>query len=266
MEFFETQPVATGIVAAVLVKKGQGKPVHKNRPSHGLAYNEGNGCVFRFENGKSLACEHGDLIYLPKGSNYTVEIRKDIPGAVKASDGTYAINFQLLGRETGAPFVVHIKGRDEMLSLFSRAVSAWSKKKAGYPEECFSLLYRILRLLRKETEVYTPLSRTLVTLAPALSYIEENYTSKTIPIERLASLAGISQPYFRRLFEAAFSVPPAVHIRTLRLKRAAELLATGEYTVTDAAVLSGFADTSYFSREFKKFTGLAPKDFLLGKN
>ena len=268
MDLFEKQPIVSGITTAVFVKRGQGTPVHKNRPSYGFAFFDGVQTAFHFENGKSLFCTSGDLIFLPKGSNYTVEGEKcqSIPANTKANAGTYAINFHLVGEATLEPFVLHIKGREEMHSLFVRAISVWQKKKVGYLEECFSIAYQILRLLRKETDSYFPVSRTLATLAPALEYIEERYLKESISIDHLASLAGVSQPYLRKLFETAFSVPPSVYIRNLRLRRACDLLDSREYSVTDAAVLSGFSDASYFSREFKKFTGRTPKDFLLGKS
>ncbi len=265
MELFKNNITVFGINAAVLVKPGQGKPIHKDRPTHGFAYCEGTGPVFRFSTGEILPCHHGDLIYLPRGTNYTVEASERRSDTISAIAGTYAINFTLFENETSHPFIHHVRGKDEMLSFFSRAVSAWEKKQTGYLEECFSLLYQVLRLIRKETETYLPLSRTLTALAPALTYIEENYAHESISAEKLSSLVGVSQPYLRKLFEAAFSVPPSVYIRNMRLRRAKELLGTGEYSVTDAAALAGFSDPSYFCREFKKTTGFAPKNFLLGK-
>lgn len=263
MELLKKQLTVSSVKAVVLVKPGQGKPTHKNRPTHGLAYFEGKGSVFRFSTGEVLKCQHGDLIYLPQGTDYTVETRQDDSDlAPCASVGTYAVNFTLFETETGKPFIHHVKGKNEMLSLLSRAVIVWKKKKTGYREECFSLLYQVIRLLRKEAEAYAPLSRTVAMLAPALAYIEESYTHEIISAEKLASLVGVSQPYLRKLFEAAFSVPPSVYIRGIRLRRAKELLETGEYSVTDAASLSGFSDISYFSRAFKKETGLSPMDFL----
>ena len=50
-------------------------------------------------------------------------------------------------------------------------------------------------------------------------------------------------------------------IRNLRIQRAKELLQTGECSVTEASIASGFNDTSYFSREFKKVLGFSPKEY-----
>ena len=42
---------------------------------------------------------------------------------------------------------------------------------------------------------------------------------------------------------------------------AAELIYSGMHTITDACFLSGFENTSYFSREFKKKYGVSPLDY-----
>ena len=156
---------------------------------------------------------------------------------------------------------MRIKGRDEMLSLFSRAANAWRKKDIGYCEECFGDLYKIIRIIKKEMSSYSSKHRTLERIAPALDYINENYTKEQISLSHLASLCKISEPYLRKLFQNAFSVSPAVYMRNLRIGYARELLRSGEYSVTDAAMLAGFNDTAYFSREFKRAVGVAPKDY-----
>ena len=149
-----------------------------------------------------------------------------------------------------------------MLSLFSKAESAWRKKEIGYHEECFGDLYKIIRMMKKEAAHYSSKQRTLELIAPALEYINESYTKENVTLAHLAALCHISQPYVRRLFHNAFSVSPTVYMRNLRIGYARELLRSGEYSVTDAAMLSGFNDVAYFSREFKKITGVSPRDYV----
>ena len=51
------------------------------------------------------------------------------------------------------------------------------------------------------------------------------------------------------------------YINDLKISHAKELLASGMYSVTEAALQSGYADLSHFSREFKKTVGISPKKF-----
>ena len=53
------------------------------------------------------------------------------------------------------------------------------------------------------------------------------------------------------------------YINDLKLKRAKELLISGLYSVSEAAVQAGFSDLSYFSRFFKENVGVSPNEYKL---
>ena len=258
MDLFRQDLVVTKIALALFLPRKMGKPIHRDRPFHGLALNLNYGAVYRFDTGEELYCHGGELIYLPKGSNYTVELFDE----GTEGSGVYAINFLTLPESEGnRPCILKCRGLDKLYSLFSKAATSWRKQEIGYYEECMACLYSILRVLKKETAEYTPVGKALSVLQPALAYIDEHYKEESISSSHLASLCGVSEPYLRRLFQKAFATSPALFTKELRLKHAKELLSTGEYTVTEAATLSGFNDTAYFSREFKKSTGLAPREY-----
>ena len=98
-------------------------------------------------------------------------------------------------------------------------------------------------------------------LHPAITYIHDHYTEENICVGYLAGLCGISEPYFRRLFTRSFGVSPLRYINTLKITRAKELIASRVYTISEIALLSGFHDEAYFSREFKKAVGVAPSKY-----
>jgi AraC-like DNA-binding protein len=160
-----------------------------------------------------------------------------------------------------APALFRLRGKDEAEALFAKACRLWQRKDTAFREECLSLLYRIIALIKKEAARYSQKDKVLTALSPALSYISESYLSENIPIAHLASLCHMSETYLRRLFHSAFSVSPAVYTRNLRIKYAEELLRSGEHSVTDAATLAGFNDIAYFSRTFKKATGISPREY-----
>lgn len=72
-------------------------------------------------------------------------------------------------------------------------------------------------------------------------------------------MCGITPEYFRKIFKAYYGVSPLKYINALKITHAKELLDSGMYSVTEAALRSGYTDLSYFSREFKKETGNSPK-------
>jgi len=251
--------VVTKIALALFVQGNHFSPMHKDRPTHGLAFNVGCKGIYTFDGKKSYECNSGECIYLPKGSSYTV---KKCGVTDPKKSGVYAINFLTLTEpKSNTPFVLPIKAKDEIQSLFHKAAIAWQKKNTGHYEECFSCLYRIIKQIKKERESYSSKNECFVRISPALKYIDENYLTESITVSKLAELCDFSEAYLRRIFQSLFSASPSVYVRNKRLNYAKELLDSGEYSVTDVAMLSGFNDTAYFVREFKKLIGQTPSEY-----
>ena len=117
------------IVLCCFLPKGIGDNIHRNRASHGLALMIGGEKLYTFDNGRTITVRDGDMIYLPKGSNYTVLSLQ--PGEC------YAINFNVSEEISFSPFSVHIKNSRDMVSAFQHAERNWRTKKQG----CLSLLF-----------------------------------------------------------------------------------------------------------------------------
>lgn len=249
------------IDTVVRVPYSGGTPLHTNRPLHGLALYVGCSGVYRFFDGVEITVKPGEIIYLPKNSSYT-SLWLDDACVARESRGVYAINFSLVdGFEECPPSLFRITASDEILSAFVKADNAWRKKDVGFLEECYINLYGIIKIIKREVSAFSGSEKRLTQLKPALDYIRNSYTFENITAPYLAALCGISEPYLRKLFEREFSVSPMVYIRNMRIKYATELIASGEYSVTDAAMMSGFNDNAYFSREFKKTMGISPKEY-----
>ena len=227
--------------------------LHKNRPNHGLALHLGGIKRYRFEEYPEVITSKNCIIYLPKGSNYDVDILE--------ASLCYAINFDLFESLDLAPFCFEVKNLHNFLTLFQEAESLWIRKPTGYQTKCKALLYEILYGMQKEYEArYTP-NAYRQQLLPAIAYIHDHYTQNGLTIGTLATLCHISEPYFRKLFHLCYGTSPLKYINQLRLTRAKELLDLGYYSVSQVAELAGFQSDCYFSREFKAHFGAAPSKY-----
>ena len=94
-------------------------------------------------------------------------------------------------------------------------------------------------------------------LRRAVDYIEENCL-RTIRLEELASLTGLSQSHFSHAFKASTGLPPHQWQTRARLERAKQLLLKGDTPLTNVAVETGFADQAHFTRVFRKNVGITP--------
>lgn len=102
--------------------------------------------------------------------------------------------------------------------------------------------------------------KSLYRIASAISFLEENY--KELPkLDELAGMNHMSANNFLRVFKAATGFSPLEYAIRLRLENACGLLLQGDISISEAAYESGFKDSNYFSRQFKKTTGLTPRQF-----
>lgn len=81
--------------------------------------------------------------------------------------------------------------------------------------------------------------------------------------EQLASEVSLSPSQLRRLFIEHAGTTPFRYLRELRAQRMLDLLATGNFTVAEAAREVGWRDASHASRAFRSIYGHAPSTHLL---
>jgi len=75
--------------------------------------------------------------------------------------------------------------------------------------------------------------------------------------DKMASLAHMSKPHFRRVFKTCTGRPPRDFLITARIAHAKRMLCQGE-CIDETAQALGYQDVFYFMRQFKKVTGIPP--------
>ena len=93
-------------------------------------------------------------------------------------------------------------------------------------------------------------------------YMEEHYAEK-ISLEAIASNMYLSPIYISKLFKEEMGDSPINYLISIRLKKAASFLKDSNLTITEISSLTGYENTYYFSRLFKKKYGVSPKEFRL---
>jgi transcriptional regulator GlxA family with amidase domain len=78
------------------------------------------------------------------------------------------------------------------------------------------------------------------------------------PVQRLASVSGVSQAHFARSFKQAFGVPPHRYLLTRRIERATALLRDTDWPITEIAFQAGWESLGTFGRTFRDITGESP--------
>ena len=97
-------------------------------------------------------------------------------------------------------------------------------------------------------------------LKPVTEFISQHY-AENITIDKLAGMVATSQTNFRRQFTRTFGISPGRYITTIRLNAARRLLETTDKLVSEIAVETGFWDQSHFTKTFKQFRGITPREY-----
>jgi len=80
-------------------------------------------------------------------------------------------------------------------------------------------------------------------------------------VAELAAMAGMSESHFSRVFKAAFGASPIDWLRRERISQAKRRLAETTDAIKEIATQVGYSDRYFFSKDFKRLTGMSPRVF-----
>lgn len=91
--------------------------------------------------------------------------------------------------------------------------------------------------------------------------ILNNISNPNFNIMSLATELGISRSSLQRIIKSLTGLSPRDYIRAYRLRKATEYLREGKYRIKEVSYMVGFNNLSYFSKCFRDFFGVVPKQF-----
>lgn len=94
----------------------------------------------------------------------------------------------------------------------------------------------------------------------ATQYIEENYRSN-ITLDDVARQVNMSYHYFSKFFKESTGKNFVDYLTDLRMKKAKQLLKETGMNIKAVSCEIGYSDPNYFSKIFKKYTGLTPTEY-----
>ena len=97
-------------------------------------------------------------------------------------------------------------------------------------------------------------------ITEAKHYIQQHY-QEALRLEDVSSAVGFNATYFSTPFKKETGQNFMDYLAELRISKAKELLCGEELSVQDVAEQVGYRDLKYFSRLFKKLTGVSPSDY-----
>lgn len=90
--------------------------------------------------------------------------------------------------------------------------------------------------------------------------VTENLSNVGFGVNEMAFQMGMSVSVLYKKLRSLTGMTVNEFVKTLRMKRALQLLETGRYHVNEVATIVGFEDSKYFSKEFRKVYGKTPSE------
>ncbi|MCG2616944.1 response regulator [Terrimonas sp. NA20] len=171
-------------------------------------------------------------------------------------------NDQVTGLETGAdmyltkPFSTKIlelnvrnllAAREKLKQLFLQQVSTYTVTANEHPAKITALNSVEQEFLQKVIQI-----------------VEENMDNPDFGVDMLSRKVAMSAPVLYKKIKAVSKMSVNDFVKSLRLKKAAQLLQEKRLTVYEVAYAVGYSDRKYFSQEFKKQFGKTPSEYAQG--
>ena len=150
--------------------------------------------------------------------------------------------------------------------LFLEIDAEYSRMENGFRFAVIGNVYKIMRHLikyytkKQEMALSTAEYRKMEAITESVKYINNHY-KEILTIGELAELVNFSESYFAHSFKEIMGISVVNYINALRIKKARILLLTSDFSISEIAELTGIGNTNYFSRIFKQYCGLTPREY-----
>ena len=208
-------------------------------------------------NGRNIVLSPGQFLLVPEHKDIQVHYFKNCQGF----DGHFVIDFL---KDASYPI---LRSRDAMVqsfwfddavfigALLRRMVTAFEDKDKSFLKSAMDLILGQLR----------PGGRIAVVPEKFLSLVFDRERTP-LSVSQYAQILGVTANYLNKTVKAQTHRTAIDWIEVARLNIAKQLLRDQSVPIMEVAQRAGMEDQSYFSRFFKKKTGLTPSQFRSGKS
>ena len=157
--------------------------------------------------------------------------------------------------------VFHVGSSADYPWIFNQIILEIQQKRVNYPELVNMLFSHILILINRYIKEGDKTDFEMINqMERASHYFNENFNNN-ICINEYAKRLHISTNWFIKCFKDTMNVTPIQYILSLRISAAKRYLESTDKTISQIAACVGYDNPMYFSRLFKKVTGITPSQY-----
>ncbi len=149
---------------------------------------------------------------------------------------------------------VHIK------NIYQDMILELQLKKPGFEDLTALNFQRLLLNINRILELDRTAHENSFEIDRLIIHLNQNYRRQW-NVQQMAEFCGISKDYFAHLFKDITNMAPLKFLTDIRIEKAKSMLLLEDKNISDVAYFLGYSDPLYFSRVFRKHTGLSPKEY-----
>ncbi|MDY6921100.1 MAG: AraC family transcriptional regulator [Pseudomonadota bacterium] len=205
----------------------------------------------------------GDLVVLSAGVSHRYQAAPKTPWTLRwvhfsgqrARD--YIANLGLPEQQYCIQLGLHPKIITDFDALFSVQHTGYNLKALIHASQQLkqSLSYLALLTTRETQQARQPID------LDRIQSLMTAHLNGELELDKLAAAAHLSKYHFAKRYRALTGYSPIQHFIHLKMERACYLLDISQRSVAEVAAELGYGDPQYFSRLFKKVTGLSPSGY-----
>lgn len=168
--------------------------------------------------------------------------------------------------EKTAKFENRISDSNEIVRIISELENKLESKSSAWEYYTYAYLFELFGFLINSDHFHNIASATkdAMFVKKVQEYVEKNFTENITSTDVAASLS-YDNSYFCRLFRKNFGQTFGEYLNFHRINYAKVLLNEG-CSVSKAAFSSGYNNTSYFIKQFKKYNTTSPSEYIRNQN
>ena len=168
-------------------------------------------------------------------------------------------NDKISGLEEGADLYITKPFSAKVLDLSARNLMTARERLREKVKQQLSSIKGPSDVFNEKKELLNQLDKQY--LEDVVAYVEENLDNPDFGVDMLSRHLAMSVPVMYKKIKALTKMSVNDFIKSIRLRRAAELLQEQRLNVNEIAMEVGFKDRRYFSQEFRKQYGKTPREF-----
>ena len=174
------------------------------------------------------------------------------------SDVEQTLNYYQIPTETN---VFYVGSKPDFPWLYNQIIRELQLKRIHFEDALNLNLQHIFLTINRSMQGEDNVDEEMTALIEhATHYFRENF-NQNIMIENFAKLHNVTPHWFMQNFKKIMKSTPRQYIITLRINSAMELLENTDYSIVQVAEAVGYDNPLYFSRIFKKRTGISPTNY-----